>query len=127
MSRFLLICLGGALGTGARYLISCWSLKLMGPAFPYGTLAVNLLGSFLIAALMYMGTEAALLSETTRLFLTTGILGGFTTYSAFSYETLRYFQVGSWHVALLYVVATVLGCLAACLLGWTGARSFLGA
>lgn len=126
MSRFLLVCLGGALGTGARYLVSGWTLKVLGPAFPYGTLLVNVLGSFLLAALMYLGTETTAMPATTRIVLTTGVLGGFTTYSTFSYETMKYLQESAWHLALLNVTLTVLGCLGACVLGWAGARWMVG-
>lgn len=126
MSRFLLVCLGGALGTGARYLVSGWTLRALGAGFPLGTLLVNLLGSFLLAALMYLGTETAAMPATTRMVLTTGVMGGFTTYSTFSYETLRYLQESAWHLAALNVAVTVLGCLAACVLGWAGARWMVG-
>jgi CrcB protein len=126
MARFLLVCLGGAVGTGARYLVCGWLLELLGPAFPYGTLAVNLVGSFLVAALMYFGTDAAAMSPMTRTVLTTGVMGGFTTYSAFSYETMLYLQRGAWHIALLDVTLTVIGCLGACLLGWAAATWLVG-
>ena len=123
MARLLWICLGSAVGGGARYLLSGWLLKLLGPAFPYGTLTVNLLGSCLMGGLMYAGMEAAALSTTLRLALTTGVMGGFTTYSAFSYETLRLFQDGRWGVAASNVLVHIFGCLLACLLGWLGAKS----
>ena len=123
MARLLWICLGSATGGGARYLLSSWLLKLLGPSFPYGTLTVNLLGSLLIGGLMYAGTEAAILSTTVRLALTTGVMGGFTTYSTFSYETLRLFQDGRWGIALSNVLIHMFGCLLACLLGWLGAKS----
>ena len=126
MSRFLLVCFGGALGTGARYLVSGWTLRALGPAFPYGTLAVNVLGSFLVAVLMYVGTETTAMSATTRVVLTTGVMGGFTTYSTFSYETMKYLQESAWHLAVLNVALTVLGCLAACMLGWAGAKWVVG-
>ena len=127
MSRFLWICLGGGLGTGARYLLSGWTLRVLGPAFPFGTLAVNALGSFLLAVLMYVGTETTAMPATTRIVLTTGVMGGFTTYSTFSYETMKYLQEGAWGIALLNVLATLLGCLGACLLGWTAAKWIIGA
>ncbi len=126
MSRFLWVCLGGALGTGARYLLSGWALKALGPSFSYGTLAVNVLGSFLLAGLMYAGTETTTISATTRIVLTTGVLGGFTTYSTFSYETMKYLQDGAWGIATLNVLVTVLGCLCACLLGWASAKWVIG-
>jgi CrcB protein len=122
MTRFMLICLGGAVGTGARYLLSGWMLRALGPGFPWGTLIVNVLGSYLVAVLMYAGVEVAALSPTARLVLSTGVMGGFTTYSAFSFETMRQLQDGSSWLAAVNVSVTLFGCLAACFLGWLSAR-----
>lgn len=127
MERFFWICLGSAVGGGARYLVSGWAVKALGSAFPYGTLAVNFLGSFLLAALMFVGLETAAMPPALRLALTTGVMGGFTTYSTFSYETMRYLQDGAWGIAVANLLVTVLACLAACLLGWAGAKWWLGA
>ena len=126
MARLFWICLGGAFGSGARYLLSGWVLDRFGPAFPSGTLAVNTIGSFLLGALMFLGVEAGMLSPTLRLALTTGVMGGFTTYSTFSYETMRYLQDGAWALALLNVLVTVVGCLVACFLGWAAAQLVAG-
>lgn len=126
MERFLWICLGGAVGTGARYLVSGWSLKLLGPSFPYGTLVVNLLGSFLLGGLMHLGTSTEAMSPTMRLALTTGAMGGFTTYSTFSYETMRLMQDGAWGNAALNVGITVVVCLLASFLGFGLARWWVG-
>lgn len=126
MNRFLWICLGSAAGGGARYLVSGWALKVFGSAFPYGTLTVNIIGSFLLAGLMVAGVEAATLSPTVGLALTTGVLGGFTTYSTFNYETLRYLQDGAWGIAVANVAITVIACLVASLLGWWAAKGLLG-
>ncbi len=126
MGRFLWICFGSAVGGGARYLVSGWALKLLGPSFPYGTLTVNLVGSFLLGGLMFAGVEAAAISPTVRLALTTGVMGGFTTYSSFSYETMRYLQEGAWAIAGVNVRVSVGGCLAACLRGGAGARWLFG-
>ena len=125
--RLFWICLGGAFGSGARYLISGWVLDYFGPAFPSGTLAVNTIGSFLIGVLMFLGVEAGMMSPTLRLALTTGVMGGFTTYSAFSYETMRLLQDGAGTLALLNVLATLVTCLVACFLGWGAAQLFTGA
>ena len=125
--RLFWICLGGAFGSGARYLISGWVLDYFGPAFPSGTLAVNVIGSFLIGALMFLGVEAGMMSPTLRLALTTGVMGGFTTYSAFSYETMRLLQDGAGMLALLNVLATLVTCLVACFLGWGAAQLLTGA
>ena len=126
MVHFLLICLGGALGTGVRYLLSGWVLQTLGPAFPYGTLAVNTIGSFLLAAIMYAGVEASVIPPALRLMLATGVMGGFTTYSTFSYETMKYLQDGAWAVAAANILVTVIGCLAACMTGWVVARWLVG-
>jgi CrcB protein len=126
MSRFLLVCLGGALGTGARYLVSGWTARWLGAGFPYGTLAVNVVGSFVLAVLMVLGTETSAMPATTRVVLTTGVMGGFTTYSSFSYETMKLLQESAWQLAALNVAASVLGCLGACMLGWAGAKWMLG-
>ena len=126
MQRFLWICFGGALGTGARYLLCGWMLKRLGAAFPYGTLTVNVIGSFLLAAIMVTGVETSMMTPTVRLALTTGVMGGFTTYATFSYETMRCLQEGAWGVAISNVLVTLIGCLVACLLGWAGAKWWVG-
>ena len=126
MTRFLWICLGGAAGTGARYLMCSWILRTSGAGFPYGTLAVNLLGSLLLGLLMAIGTESVALPPTARLALTAGVLGGFTTYSTFSYETMRLFLEGKPGIAVLNVLVAVVACLAACLMGWGVARWLIG-
>ncbi|MFN2425461.1 MAG: fluoride efflux transporter CrcB [Candidatus Binatia bacterium] len=127
MREFLLVCAGGAVGTGARYLLTAWALAALGPSFPWGTFAVNTIGSFLLAFVMYLGVESSTISPTVRLALGTGVLGGFTTYSTFSFETMRYLQVGSWGLAITNVLASVIVCLAACMAGWAAARSMFGA
>ena len=122
MVRLLWISLGGAVGTAARYLLSGWVLRSTGPGFPWGTLAVNAIGSFLLGLLMQIALGSTLFSPTLRLTLTTGVMGGFTTYSTFNYETLRSFQDGAWLIAFANLGATVLGCLAAGLLGFALGR-----
>ncbi len=126
MGRLLWICLGGAAGTALRYLVSGWVLRALGTSFPYGTLAVNLLGSFLLGALMHVGLSTEWLSPTLRLALTTGAMGGFTTYSTFSYETMRLVQDGAWGNASLNVAATVVLCLVAAFAGLAAGRLLTG-
>lgn len=126
MARFMWICFGGACGTGARYLLSGYVLRLLGPEFPYGTLAVNLIGSLLLGTLMHVGLETQVLAPTLRVALTTGVMGGFTTYSTFNYETLGYLQAGRPGLAALNVGVTLLLCLAAGVAGlWLG-RALVG-
>jgi fluoride exporter len=87
--RLLLVLLGGALGSGGRYLVAVWMADRFGHAFPWGTLTVNVAGSFLIGLLATLADEAGKLGPGPRAFLVVGVLGGFTTFSAFSLETLR--------------------------------------
>jgi CrcB protein len=125
VERLLWVCLGGALGSGARYLLAGW-LSARFPEFPYGTLAVNLLGSFLLGLLMHVALASASIPPTLRIALGTGVLGGFTTYSTFSYETLVLFREGALLLAGLNVLATLLGCLLAAWLGLLAGRGLAG-
>lgn len=126
MTRFLWICLGGAAGTGARYLLSTWIAQASGSGFPAGTLTVNVIGSFLLGLVMHVAMATDLLPPALRLALATGVLGGFTTYSSFNYETLRLMEDGAWPLAALNVAATVAGCLIAGLLGLALGRWLVG-
>jgi len=123
MKPLLIVCLGGALGSGARYLVSSWFANAISSGFPYGTLAVNTVGSFLIALILY-STGAT--SPEMRLFLTTGVMGGFTTYSAFNYESTQLLRGATWGIGFFYICVTLLGCMAAGLLGMVVARSLTG-
>src|SRR5262245_62313903 len=100
MSRLLLVCLGGAAGSGARYLLAMWVTAKAGSGFPFGTLAVNVIGSFAMGFLAQFAA-AHEMSETTRLALATGVLGGFTTYSEFNEETLRFVQLDACGLATM--------------------------
>ncbi len=126
MKSFLLICLGGAAGTGARYLVGTGMLRWLGPAFPFGTLAVNLGGSLLLGAVMELGAGHGLLSADLRVVLATGVMGGFTTYSSFNHETLGYLQRGAWFLGGGYLGLTLLGCSTAGALGIAAARWLAG-
>lgn len=110
---------GGALGAGARHLMGAWLLRQLGSGMPWGTLAVNLLGSFLagfVVAWLHGRGEAALLL---RGFLVVGLLGGFTTYSALMLECLLYAREGRQGQVLAYLALTL---VAGLLLVWAGAR-----
>jgi fluoride exporter len=117
VTRFALICLGGAFGTGARYLLGGAVTRWAGPDFPYGTLLINVLGSLLIGVVQEVALSTLLIPETLRLVLAVGVMGGFTTYSSFSYETIRLLEAGSWMVATLYLVLTTALCLGCCVAG----------
>ena len=122
MGRSFWICLGGAIGTGARYLVATWIAQAFGSDFPRGTILVNVSGSFLIAALMELSLSAGVISPGVRMFLTTGVMGGYTTYSSFNYETLRLVEERAIGLALPNLGLTVVGCLAASVLGLFAAR-----
>ena len=124
--RLLWVCFGGALGTGARLLVSNWTQERLGVAFPWGTLAVNALGSFLLGAIMVVATCTDLLSPTAKVTLTTGVMGGFTTYSTFNYETMRGLQSDWPWTGVLNVAVTVAGCLVAGFAGHALARWAVG-
>ena len=125
MERFLWICLGGAAGTGARYLIAVWSAQRLGSGFPYGTLIVNLAGCFVIAGVMHAALTLGW-SPTVRAAITIGFIGGLTTYSSFNYETMRLFEEGAPATATVNLAVTVLGGFAAGWLGLMTAREILG-
>lgn len=114
--RFVLVCLGGGIGTGARYLLTIWLSRAATGPFPAGTFVVNVLGSFLLALIVY-GMPHTSSSETTRVALATGVMGGFTTYSAFNQQVLDMLRGGLWSSGLVYLTATIVGCLAAAAAG----------
>lgn len=117
MRRLLIVCLGGAFGSGARYLLSTWVARVAPSAFPAGTLAVNAAGSFLIALVMHVGLSTEAIPPMWRLGLTTGVMGGFTTYSTFNYETTELLREGATTLALANLAATLVVCLVAGFLG----------
>jgi CrcB protein len=122
----LFVCLAGGLGTGARYLLGGWAQRALGTGFPYGTTIINLIGSFLIVIVMHLGLERGAISPDLRIILTTGVMGGFTTYSTFNYESIRFLQQGAVGLAALNVAVTVVGCLVAGGLGLVCARALAG-
>lgn len=103
-----MIAIGAALGANLRYGVSIWVASRFGTAFPYGTLMINVVGSFLIGLLMALSMTRLPLSESLRLFVVTGLLGGFTTFSSFSYEAYMLVLNRSWLLALLYLIGSML-------------------
>lgn len=106
MERYLLVMLGGAVGAMLRYGLGAWVQGLLGPGFPWSTFLINITGSFLIGLVLRLSLEGALSPEW-RLFLAVGMLGGYTTFSTFSWETLTLVQQGEWFKAFLYVTGSV--------------------
>jgi len=122
MLKLLALAAAGAAGTLARYGLSGWVQRLARETFPFGTLAVNLVGCFLIGVVMALVRDRQLLSPEARTILVFGFLGGFTTFSAFGYETLELVRNGSLGPALGNTAASVLGGLVAVWLGDAAAR-----
>jgi CrcB protein len=112
MQLFLAALVGGALGSGARYLVYATLIPLLGAAFPWATITVNIVGSFLMGVVV---EASSLLGGTAlwRTFLATGVLGGFTTFSAFSLDVFELFERRQSIVAITYVAASVLISVAA--------------
>jgi CrcB protein len=116
MPNLLIVMLGGALGAGARHLVGVLALARFGPGFPWGTLSVNLAGGLLMGLLAgWLGRAGG--SEAARLFFAVGVLGGFTTFSAFSLETFLMIERGQYGIAAAYIGASVIGSVALLFLG----------
>ena len=103
----LAIAIGGALGSVARHYVSTGVYHVTGPAFPYGILAVNVIGGLVMGIVVELGALKLNYSPEIRAFLTTGILGGFTTFSAFSLDTALLIERGDWLGSAAYVMASV--------------------
>jgi CrcB protein len=122
MWRALLVGIGGFIGSVARYWMSGAVQSLTGPSFPFGTLAVNVVGGFLLGAVLALSLERNFIGPDLRLVLTVGVCGGFTTMSTFSYETVELLRDGELMASLWNVTGTVVACCASVWLGATTAR-----
>jgi CrcB protein len=121
MMNILMVGVGGFLGSVLRYLVALWTQSKGWTQFPWATLIVNVMGSFLITLIMTIAA-AVTMKTNLRLFLTTGIMGGLTTYSTFDYETTKLFQDGAPLGAFTNIGATLVACFVAGLLGIALAR-----
>ena len=122
MLPLLYVMVGGAVGSGARYLTGSAMTALLGPDYPFGTLAVNIVGGLLMGVLVgVLARNAA--SENWRLLLAVGVLGGFTTFSAFSLEVVTMIERGAFGVAFGYVLVSVIGSVAALFAGLSAVRA----
>src|SRR5690348_3323846 len=108
MDRYLMVLLGGGAGALARYVVGAAIAERFGGRFPVGTLVINVTGSFFIGFLMSLFTERLQPHPNWRLLLVVGVLGGYTTFSTFEYETFRAVQDGGKWMGLLNVAASVL-------------------
>jgi fluoride exporter len=124
MQNYVLVFVGGGLGAAARYWLSGWVPGKLESDLPVGTLAVNLLGCFLIGLLMSAFEERFLTQPSVRVFLTIGVLGGFTTFSTFSFETVALLRDGEMFYATLNVLVSLVTCLGGTALGMYIGRLF---
>ena len=119
----LLVAIGSAAGGLARYWLGVAAARAWGNDFPFGTLIINVSGSFIIGlfATLTMASGAVPASPNARLFVMTGLCGGFTTFSAFSLQSVELMRSGSWLPAIAYMAASLVLCVGAALLGyWLG-------
>jgi len=119
---FLVISLGAIVGANARYLISRFAAKALGPVFPYGTLIINVSGSLIVGFFVIWTTERVLADPRWRLLIVVGFCGAFTTFSSYAFETMAYFEQGQWMLMITNVLTNNLLCLAGALAGMALAR-----
>lgn len=122
MKDFLAISVAAIVGANLRYLLSRLAAKGLGPVFPYGTLAVNVVGSFIVGFFIIWTTERVLLDPRWRLLVVIGFCGSFTTFSSYAFETMSYFEHGQWGLMLVNVLGNNLLCLGGALAGMALAR-----
>lgn len=118
----LLVGLAGAVGAVSRYAMGLAAERVLGARFAFGTLVVNVLGCLLLGALLEAERHTTLVTPPVRLLLAVGFLGAFTTFSTFGWETFRYLQAGTAHLALINIAANMLLGLGAVWAGWGLAR-----
>ena len=123
LNEILVISLGAILGANARWIISRYAARILGPVFPYGTLLINVSGSFVVGFFMIWATERVLLDPRWRLLVVVGFCGAFTTFSSFAFETMAYFEQGQWLLMSANFLSNNLLCLAAVLAGMALARA----
>jgi fluoride exporter len=105
--QVLFVALGGAIGSAARYLVGGWFAARFGAAFPYGTFVINVTGSFIVGFFLAYAQERVSLSPYWRLFFAVGLVGGYTTFSTFEYESIRLLQDGEMLMAAVYLIGSV--------------------
>ncbi len=116
--HYFIIALGGALGALSRAFVSAQLTKLLGVAFPFATLAINLLGSFLMGICAVIILDYFKMTGYWRELVMVGFLGAFTTFSTFSMEGLNMLHAGQWLAATVYFLVSVIGSVFACFVGW---------
>lgn len=122
LKNVLLISLGAIVGANARYLISRFAAKALGPVFPYGTLFINVTGSMIVGFFMIWASERVLIDPRWRLLVVIGFCGAFTTFSSYAFETMAYFEQGQWLLLCTNVLSNNVLCLVGALAGMALAR-----
>ena len=122
LNDVLIIAIGAIFGANFRWLISRWAAKFISPVFPYGTLFINVTGSFIVGFFMIWSTQRVLLDPRWRLLIVVGFCGAFSTFSSYAFETMAYFEQGQWALMLANVLSNNLLCLGAVLAGMVLAR-----
>ncbi len=122
LNDLLIISLGAVFGANARWIISRFAARILGPVFPYGTLFINVTGSFIVGFFMIWSTQRVLVDPRWRLLIVVGFCGAFTTFSSFAYETMAYVEQGQWLLLFTNFLSNNLLCLAAALGGMALAR-----
>jgi len=117
MLNILLVAVGGAIGSIGRYLVGLWATRFAGPNFPWGTLTVNIVGAFAIGLVIEMIARRFDASAEMRVFIVTGIIGGFTTWSSFTLDAVVLFERGALGLSALYLLASLLVSFAAIFAG----------
>jgi CrcB protein len=123
VNDILVISIGAILGANARWIISRYAARVLGPTFPYGTLFINVTGSFIVGFFMIWATERVLLDPRWRLLIVVGFCGAFTTFSSYAFETMAYFEQGQWLLMFTNFASNNLLCLGAALAGMALARA----
>ena len=122
MLDFLAISVGAIVGANLRYWMNRSAVRLLGPVFPYGTLSINVLGSFVLGFFLVWTSERVLVDPRWRLLIAVGFCGGYTTFSSYAYETVAFFQQGQWMMMAANFLANNLLACAAVLAGMALAR-----
>jgi CrcB protein len=123
LKDFLAISVAAVLGANLRYVLSRVAVREFGPVFPYGTLVINIVGSFIVGLFVVWTTERVLLDPRWRLLVVVGFCGSFTTFSSYAFETMSFFEHGQWGLMLINIFSNNLLCLAGALAGIALARS----
>lgn len=123
LKDFLAISIAAIVGANLRYLLSRLALREFGPVFPYGTLAINITGSFIVGFFVIWTTERILLDPRWRLLVVVGFCGSFTTFSSYAFESMAFFEQGQYRLMLLNIFSNNLLCLGGALAGMAVARA----